>query len=208
MGSIAPFLITPSTPDLTNDFMLAIQFTPERWDMFISALSTGGEVVYSADEILHLCDVLQALSAVYPPDAFIGAKPMVFSFGSEDFEIIEGTPTRVINPSFPFNGGRVMTTQNASIVFYVDVSGGSTLNVKVLTIKGSNSGIVTAYWNGNLVATLDGFSSTTIPAHEWNFSVSNIEAGLNALTFSCFNKNASSTGYAMSILHVHGRVTP
>lgn len=207
MSDIAPYLITPSEGvELPAVFLLPVVTTRERWDYFISALMVGAEVVYSENEILPLVDVLDAIAEIREETEIV-SYPSVFSKTSEDFEVIFGSVQRVISSAIPFNGGRYMNQQNAAIVFYVDVPSGSNLSLRILISKANNMGVVTAYWDGDLIGTYDAYQSTTNYANEWTMNVPNPSQGLHALSFQSNSKNVSSAGYAMLIWHIYGRVS-
>jgi hypothetical protein len=64
MPETAPYLINTGHVDLPLSFLIPICTTQERYDMMISALMVGGEVLYGEEEILHIVDFLNALPLV------------------------------------------------------------------------------------------------------------------------------------------------
>jgi hypothetical protein len=186
MSEIAPYLIDTGYVELPTSFLLPIFTTQERFDMIISALLVGGEILYGEDEILHFVDFLDALPDVRDYDlmsyddlvagiaaaqadadaalAQIAAFPVEkdFSLYADEGSLIADSAALAINSAFAYGVMQFTSGSFAAIRWHkvADLSSGGTF--KIWYSKFPTGGVSTLAVNGVSVGTLNQYQGTTV----------------------------------------------
>lgn len=207
MPDVAPFLITSGTPTMPETFLLPVVTTQERWDMLLSALIVGGEVLYGEDEILHLCDVLEAMQHMDEETSFDVHYPNGYSWLANQFSNINGGFSAPVYSGSSWLGLYcLMTGLNSEVGLQFPIQAGN-YAIGMLWARGSNVGDITAYLDGVSLGAVTGYNATNVN-HQWFWIADDVTEGLHTLTLKITGKQPLSSGYNAAVSMVYIKPNP
>lgn len=220
MTDIAPYPIDSGYVELPEAFLLPICTTRERYDMMISALLVGGEILYGEDEILHVVDFLNALPSVREDcnvdyadlvtaieaaqetaDSALALATIARSGIDRDWRafvdeatVIGETPTYSLSALHRYNWSLFTANAGTGIRWFkaLDLTLGGTFYV--LHQKYSTGGVSALSVNGTNISTMTFYNATALQSQLATFTLAASVHGVGRHQIDLTNSNVGTGG--------------